>query len=277
MIIAFLVVIGLCLGSFVNALVYRLHMQSQKGKKSGKQAASLSIVHGRSLCPHCKHELAAKDLIPVLSWLSLGGKCRYCRKKIEDSPLVELATAGLFVVSYVFWPGGNTAFGVSDWLNFGAWLVFMTGFMALVIYDLKWMLLPNRVVYPLMLLAGLLAVYNVISGDGLTDLYRLFGSLAIAGGLFLLLFQISDGKWIGGGDVKLGLLSGLLLADPYKAFLMLLLASTLGTFVVAPGLATKHLKATSRIPFGPFLIVSTIIVYLFGASIIDWYRRSFGI
>lgn len=274
MIIAFLALIGLCLGSFVNALVWRLHEQAG-GKKNKK---SLSIINGRSMCPHCRHELTANDLIPVFSWLSLGGKCRYCRKSIGwQYPVVELSVSALFVVSYLFWPGDTVTFELADWLNFGAWLVFITGFMALLVYDLKWMLLPNKVVYPLMVLAGLLAAYNVISGDGVADVYRLLGSLAIAGGLFLLLFQVSDGKWIGGGDVKLGLLSGLLLADPYKAFLMLLLASTLGTFVVAPGLATKHLKATSRIPFGPFLIIATIIVYLFGASIIDWYRQSFGL
>ncbi len=74
-----------------------------------------------------------------------------------------------------------------------------------------------------------------------------------------------------------GFLSGLLLADPYQAFLMLFLASTLGTLVVVPGLATKKFKTTSRIPFGPFLVVSTIAVKLFGASVIEWYKRSLGV
>src|SRR4051812_13278636 len=100
MIIAVLIVFGLCLGSFVNALVWRVHEQ-EAAKKPNKK---LSVLNGRSMCPHCEHELAAKDLIPVLSWLSLGGKCRYCHKPISKQyPLVELLTALLVVGSYIWW------------------------------------------------------------------------------------------------------------------------------------------------------------------------------
>src|ERR1700677_3953472 len=108
MIIFILAIVGLCLGSFVNALVWRLHGQAaEKGKKKPNQdyLSQLSVAKGRSMCPHCKHQLANRDLIPLLSWLSLKGKCRYCAKAISPQyPLVELITALLFIASYIWWP-----------------------------------------------------------------------------------------------------------------------------------------------------------------------------
>src|SRR5690606_15326595 len=104
MVIIVLALLGLIFGSFVNALVYRLHEQSAQGKKQrtkGKvKNKQLSISKGRSICVHCKHELAWYDLIPVLSWLLLRGKCRYCHKPISRQyPVVELVTAAIFALS----------------------------------------------------------------------------------------------------------------------------------------------------------------------------------
>jgi prepilin signal peptidase PulO-like enzyme (type II secretory pathway) len=283
MIIVILIILGLSLGSFVNALVWRLHEQLalRKGAK-GKQGTSklklspkqLSIISGRSVCVHCGHELSAKDLIPVLSWLSVSGKCRYCHKPISKQyPVVELATAALFVASYVWWPQD---WGTGAYINFAGWLLALVALMALVVYDIRWMLLPNRIVYPLIVGSGLLWVSNIIFFDGGLHLlwYGLL-SAAIAGGIFCLLFFISDGKWIGGGDVKIGFALGFLLMDPYNAFLMLFTASVIGMLVSLPGLVSKKITATSRIPFGPFLIIATVIVKLFGASVIAWYKRAF--
>src|SRR5688572_14928277 len=119
MMILMLVLAGLVLGSFVNALVWRLHVRRD-------------WVRDRSECPHCHHKLAALDLIPVLSWLMLRGKCRYCGKPIDDSPLTELALPALFVVSYIFWPQPLVGVGLFE---FVLWIVFLTGFLALAIYD----------------------------------------------------------------------------------------------------------------------------------------------
>jgi leader peptidase (prepilin peptidase)/N-methyltransferase len=271
MIIVLLLLLGLCLGSFVNALVWRLYEQGRSKKK--RQDKALSITKGRSMCPHCHHELAAKDLIPVLSWLELRGKCRYCHKPISwQYPLVELLTAALFIASYIWWPMELDAKGIT---NFAIWLIVLVGFMALIVYDLRWLLLPNRIVYPLIVLVALAAVLNATIFDGGTAYVRdTVLALGVAGGFFYALFELSRGKWIGGGDVKLGFLIGFLVSGPFQAFSVLFLASLLGTVVIAPGMALKKLTPKSHVPFGPFLIVATIIVKLFGAAMIAWYRKT---
>src|SRR5690606_4728940 len=109
-------------------------------------------------------------------------------------------------------------------------------------YDIKWMELPDRIVYPMIILAAALAVLNIIISKDMDLVLHTVLSLVVASGLFYVLYQISNGKWIGGGDITLGILIGLLLQDPYKAFLMLLTASTLGTLFVVPGILTKKVS-----------------------------------
>ncbi len=271
MVILLLIALGLCLGSFVNALVWRLHEQDKPKKKQTK--ANLSIATGRSVCPHCTHALGFFDLIPVFSWLSLRGKCRYCEQPISwQYPIVELLTAALFVLSYVVWPYGFDPSGI---FQFAVWLLFSTGFMALIVYDLKWMLLPDRIVAPLTALVivqvVLLAVWQ---GNPQLVLGAVWGVLCLAG-LFYVLFQVSGGKWIGGGDVKLGIVLGALVGGPLNSIAVLFIAACLGTICAAPLLLTDKKAFGKRLPFGPFLIVATIIVYLFGQTIVGWYKRQF--
>lgn len=305
MIFIVLGVVGLCLGSFVNALVWRLHEQaaavhhpephsggSGSRTRTGRIFAyvngvlkhglgpvqddddELSVLRGRSMCPHCKHKLAAKDLVPVFSWLRLGGKCRYCHKPISAQyPLVELATAGLFVASYIWWP---TITDTPQTAVFILWLLLLTGLMALLVYDLRWLLLPNKLLYPLGGLAAIQALIIVAAADNpFTTLLNMLLAVAIGGGIFYVLFQLSDGKWIGGGDVKLGWLLGLIVGTPARSVLFIFLAALLGSLVSVPLLVSHRLKRSSVIPFGPFLIVAAIIVQLFGTDILHWYQQTF--
>lgn len=284
MIYIILGLVGLCLGSFVNALVWRLRQQemieekkSKKKVKSSKKelsASDLSILKGRSMCPDCHRTLSAKDLIPVLSWVILKGRCRYCHKKIAvQYPLVELVMAGLFVLSALAWPDLNQGVNL---FSLAVWLICLTGFMALIVYDIKWQLLPNRIVYPLLVIAGLSVVAQVTLFNQPIGLLRdsSLGFL-VGGGIFCLLFYISDGKWIGGGDVKLGGLLGILAGTPVLAFLVLFLASVLGTLVIIPGMLMKKINAKSHIPFGPFLIIAGFIAVFYGQSLVDWYVLTF--
>lgn len=269
MIIAVLTLLGLCLGSFVNALVYRLHWQENHSKKA-KKAPKYSIISGRSLCPHCKHELVAKDLIPVFSWVQLRGRCRYCKKPISwQYPLVELMTAGLFVASYVWWP---TSLSESEQIiSFVVWLICLTGFVSLTLYDIKYQILPNKIIFPLIFIAIFGITFEAILTESLQPINSATLGALVGGGLFYVLFQISNGAWIGGGDVKLGFLLGLLVGGGWMALFMLFLASLLGTLYSAPLMLTGKLQAKARIPFGPFLIAAAVIVKLFGADIQDWY------
>lgn len=272
MVIVFLVVVGLCLGSFVNAFTWRLHEQSKTTDK--KKLKELSISKGRSKCTHCGHQLAAKDLIPVLSWLSLSGKCRYCKKPISwQYPLVELAGAVLLVASYIWWP-----YAIESSLEialFGLWAVIATGFLALTVYDARWYLLPDKIVFPLTAIGGIFVALLAVQYDTTAVLRDAAIGALVVFGLFYGLHQLSQGKWIGGGDVKLAVLLGALAGGLVNAMLLLFIASVLGAAygVAASTIGGQKLTRKLRIPFGPFLIVATIVTVLFGASIVDWYSE----
>lgn len=274
MIILVLVVLGLCFGSFVNALVWRIHKQENVKAKGAK--TKYSITTGRSMCVDCGHTLGIKDLVPVLSWLSLRGKCSYCHKPISwQYPLVELLTVAVFVLSYIYWPSILTGYGLFD---FGLWLVFVIGFMALAVYDLRWLILPNRIIYPLLGLAVLQHLVAVIFyKQGIGHLLQVWWGLVVGGGLFALIYFVSRGKWIGFGDVRLGALLGLLLGSPDLALLTIFISSILGTILVIPLLITGKAKQSSKLPYGPLLIAGAVIARLFGAALIVWYKRQIGL
>lgn len=276
MIVLALIVYGLCLGSFVNALVWRVHAQAaESASKTPKKKylKNLSISRGRSMCPDCHQTLAAKDLIPVFSWVSLGGKCRYCRRPISvQYPLVEIMTAGLFVTSYIYWPQPLEGLQIGQ---FVVWLMLLVGFMALTVYDARWMLLPTRIIYPVGALTAVLVGLRVFEGpDQLSVIFSTAAATAIGGGIFWILYRVSGGKWIGGGDIRLGWIFGALVGTPALSFMVIFIASLLGCMFALPSLFTKKLEATSKIPFGPFLVAGTFVVFLFGVKLLDWYKRT---
>ena len=260
MILLGLIVLGLVLGSFVNALVWRLH----EGK---------DWVRGRSQCTHCGHTLGVGDLVPVLSYLALKGKCRYCKKKIEDTPLAEVVLPVWFALSYLFWPVDFFDPNTNGLFQFVAWLVAGVLLVALLVYDKRWYILPDKMTYPL---AGLALATLAVRAGYYGEAGILLDAVIAAGiisGLFYALFQLSRGKWIGGGDVKLGLALGLYAATPLKAFLLLFLATLAGTIIMLPGLIARKVGRGRQIPFGAFLIIALLITVLFGQKILDWYMN----
>jgi len=135
--------IGLIIGSFLNCLIYRLNIGQ-------------SVLKGRSYCPKCKHRLSWRDLVPVLSYLELNGKCRYCRKTISSQyPLVELAAGILFAaVAVILEPGIVYSFDFAAYNLFGLayyWLA-VSSLIVVFVYDLKWFIIPDEII-----LCGLLA------------------------------------------------------------------------------------------------------------------------
>lgn len=277
MLLGTLFLLGLCLGSFVNALVWRLRVaatgQRLKTKDQRWASADLSILKGRSVCPACGHQLAWRDLLPVLSWLSLRGQCRYCQKPISRQyPAVELLTASLFALSYAFWPLPLDERGI---FLLVFWLILLTGLIALAVYDIRWMLLPDKIITPLFILTmAVVLVDAAVLQRSLQPIAAALLGLLFCGGLFYAIFQLSNGRLIGGGDVKLGFLLGLAVGGPVNALLLIFIASLLGSLVGGLLMALGKLKATSRVPFGPFLVSAAVIVTLFGPAIYDWYARN---
>ncbi|HSX30215.1 MAG TPA: prepilin peptidase [Candidatus Saccharimonadales bacterium] len=255
MIVLLLIGLGLCFGSFVNAFVFRLH-------------AGKDWVRERSACLSCHHTLAPYDLVPVFSWLYLRGKCRYCHKPIPDTPVAELAVPTLFVLSFLVWPAPLV--GV-ELLRFGIWLVCIIAFVALAMYDLRWYLLPDKIVFPLIGLSAIGVLVAALWTGNWSQAGLSVVSAAILSGLFLFLYHVSKGSWIGFGDVKLAIALGLLAGAPLNAMLLLLVASLAGTFIALPLIVRGKAGGKTQLPFGPLLIIGTIVVVLWGQTIIDWY------
>lgn len=272
--------VGLVFGSFAGASVWRLRARQliedkklgeEYDKKEYKRLVGLtksSVTSDRSRCLECGHELRWYDLIPLVSWLSTKGRCRYCHQPIGFfEPSVELVTSALFVAAYhqIAMTGGN--FG-------GLLLLFavIVGLVILFFYDLKWLLLPNIVMWSVI---GLSAIWWGFSATAALDLVSFVistvGALMILSGLYLVLWLVSRGRWVGFGDVKLGLALGLLLGDWRLALLTLFLANLIGTLIVLPGLLSKKLTRRSQVPFGPLLITGFFIAFFLGDYIIKWY------
>lgn len=243
--------LGLCIGSFLNCIIYRL-----------EQKKSLS---GRSFCPSCNHTLSWKDLFPVFSYLFLGGKCRYCKKKISfQYPLVEIFTGVVFLSIFL------SQFQPDKMLDAIFMFYIISVLIIIFIYDLKHYLIPDKVLFPAIAVAGL---YRILGFGELSFLSYLFGAI-MASGFFFLIFFITRGKGMGFGDVKLAILMGLLLGAE-NVLVAIFLASFIGTIVglTLMMLGKKGLK--SEIPFAPFLITGTFLAIIFGTQIIQWYSHNF--
>lgn len=282
-----LVLFGLAFGSFSGATVWRLRARQLKedeaaGEKISKseftklkQLLKKSITNDRSICLHCHHQLAWYDLLPLISWVQLGGKCRYCRKPIGYmEPLIELGTALFFVLSYMFWP--IPLVDPLSYVQLGFWLIVGVGLIMLFAYDSRWYLLPDKIVFPLIGLAGIQALLHILQADDKAGaMYDVALAATILSGIYYLLYTISQGRWIGFGDIKLGLVLAFMLGQWELAFLTLFLANIIGCLVVLPGLAAKKLTRTSHVPFGPMLIMAYFIVGVFGNALLEWYIAGF--
>jgi leader peptidase (prepilin peptidase)/N-methyltransferase len=252
-------VLGLIIGSAINAFVWRLH----EGK---------SWVKGRSQCSDCGHELSAIDLVPVLSWMMLRGRCRYCNKRIKDHPAVELVSAVAFGVSaYALLPVGPEGLA-----RLVFWLVALTFLLILAVYDAKWMILPDKVVLPLVVLA---LAYSCVMAVTMHSAQMLVGPViagGVAAGGFLALVIFSDGRAMGGGDIKLALAMGLMLGLKGMALAMLV-AFNAAAIVGVSLILLRRRGRKDQIPFGPFLVGGTVIAFLFGQDIVTWYFRISGL
>jgi prepilin signal peptidase PulO-like enzyme (type II secretory pathway) len=248
-----LFILGLISGSFVNAWVWRTRKD-------------ISVAKGHSICPRCKHALAWFDLIPLFSYIALKGKCRYCHKEISlQYPIVELCTGVLFVVLYLTL-NPNTTYNM---VQFVILLVLSVLLVAALVYDAKYMELPEKFMLPAIVLGvlslGLKAYQN--GWNSLTD--QLIG-LAVVVLLYTALWFFSKGKWLGAGDIRIVAVMGLLLIPSQLIvglFITYLVGAVYGLYVLSK---TKNKKGI-KVPFGPFLILGLYVGLLWGGQIANWY------
>lgn len=276
MIAGALLLLGVVLGSFAGAQVWRVRArQLRTDKQTGhpydkhewRQLRVLlqgTLRDDRSRCLQCGHVLAWYDLLPVVSWLSTGGRCRYCQQFIGWFELVmELVLGVGLALSYLVWPWALPASS----LLFAVWVMVALVLMILAAYDAKWQLLPDPLNYGLMTLGALFVLVRMTTLHDV-DLVSLTGAVALLAGLYGGLYAISRGAWIGFGDVKLCVGLALLLGDWRLAFMTLFFSNMLGCIIVLPGLARGQLNTRSQVPFGPLLIIGCVISLLFGGHIL---------
>lgn len=243
----FVFVFGSCIGSFLNVVIYRVPRK-------------LNIAKGRSFCPHCRQTLRPWDMIPVLSWFLLHGKCRFCHEKIPVRyPIVE-ALGGICAFICVLCFG----FSLKALVIFAATMVLI----AIALIDADTLEIPNGLILALM--AAALAAIWVFPQPGV--IARLIGAATVSLPMFLLNLVLKDS--FGGGDIKLMVVCGFLLGWQQMlvgSFLALLLAGGYGAYLLL-----RHKKGRKdHIAFGPFISLGMVSALFFGRQILQFYLSLF--
>lgn len=250
-------IFGAAIGSFLNVVILRLKI-SADGK------ASINLW-GRSKCPNCRKVLTPLELIPILSFLFLGGRCSHCRQPISwQYPAVEILAGILTILPLIF-------LGLA---SIYAYLIIPILYLFIIIffYDLKKLIIPDVILIILFCLTLIFDIIKLLQHE--TTFFDLLLGVLIGGGLFLALVYFSKEKWMGWGDVKLGFVLGLLLGYPY-IIVSHMMAFILGAIVSLALIYFKGKTLKSEICFGPFLVLAATITLFWGSQIINWYLSGF--
>jgi len=236
-------VTGSVLGSFFNVVGLRLPKQ-------------IAFDYNRSCCPRCNHQLRWYELIPIASYILQKGKCRHCTRRISFIyPFIEFFTGFLFAYSY--WHIGLT-------LELFMSLIFISMLMIVFVSDITYMLIPNKI---LLFFLPLLLFMRVISP--LDPWYDVFIGAVLGLVLIALIIILSKGK-MGGGDMKLFAVIGIVLG--WKGTLLtLVLASFFGAMIGGIIMMIKKTEKKQPIPFGPYIVITSLISYFYGKDIISIY------
>ena len=269
--VALVGVTGLAIGSFLNVVVYRV-------------PAGMSVVHPRSACPNCGHEISARENVPVVSWLALRGKCSECAQPISKRyPLVELGGAAAFIVVGIwsapqFAAVSTVPATVAAVLHLVAFLYLAAISIALAIIDIETHKLPNVIVLPGYLVGvALLGTAALLQGD----LVALGRMAAGAGILFVFYFVLAfiSPRGMGMGDVKLAGVLGLFLGSLGWGQLAVGAGSAfvLGGLFSIILLITKRAGRKSGIPFGPWMLLGAWVGIFAGPAIAGGYLSIVGL
>ena len=249
MVQVFLLILGAAIGSFLGVVSYRLPKKE-------------SINFPPSHCSHCRHRLMWYDLIPIFSYLSLGGRCRYCKERISLTTLfIEVWSALLFVFIYSLFPN-LSVFELIYYLFIGSifTIIFFT--------DFQYGIIPFQITF----LGGIaVLIYLLATFSPWVFLIHFLSALG-AFLTFLFLFLITRGKGMGFGDVILVAFMGLFLGFPYIGFALyiaFLTGALISLILVVMG--SKKLRHDT-IPFGPFLVIGTFTSFFYGREILEFVR-----
>lgn len=254
----FVFLIGICIGSFLNVLIYRI----PKGE---------NVTTTNSHCMSCNHRLYAKDLVPLFSWIFLGGKCRYCKTKISAQyPIVEAINGIMYVL--IFW----FVCGAKPSLALVGYCIAFSALMVATVIDWRTMEIPDSM-WIAVLVGGILTYLSEVIAEGFhlhCLVERGIGFFAASGILFLLAVVSKGG--MGGGDIKLMAACGFMLG--WKVVLLaLIMGGFIGTFYLI-FLAIKNKgKVPRKVPFAPHLSLAVVICMFVGSGIIEWYLALCGI
>lgn len=299
---------GLGIGSFLNVVSLRYLPAGRHGAEGGR-LLDLGVIGGRSHCRSCSRQLRWYDLLPILSFLWLRGKCRMCGDRILwQYPIVELLSGIIFaavpyhIVHFQFSIFNFQPLLNSPLLNFSftqllfiiCWILVFELFLLLSVIDFRLYIIPNQINALLVLLGVVitflgmrLGLFGEFTGSFISHYAALFGMresiwinhviAALGAGLFFtLIIFITRGRGMGWGDVKLIVPLGLLFGWPDIA-LIIALSFVVGSLFVLP-LLFRHTKTMKDIiPFGPFIIIAATLVFFFGYEIMRGYFGLFGI
>ena len=287
-----LFLLGLAFGSFLNVITLRYN--PERGFYNKKHFT------GRSMCPHCHKILSWYELIPLASYLIQKGRCRTCQSRLTvQYPLVEFTSALIFLFvpttlqNIFLMPVTN--YSVLLILGSVIWIAALMFLLAAFIIDLRYYIIPNSVNLTVFVVAliwifigwrwgAFSSVYGSSFLKQFAAIFPFFGSPlanhilgAVAGIIFFLgIYLLSKGRAMGMGDVKLIAALGLLFGWP-DIIIIMLLSFIIGALVSIVLLIVKKKKMTDKVPFGPFIVIATAIVFFFGAGLMSSYFAIIGL
>lgn len=254
------ILIGASIGSFLSVVIYRI--------KAGEKG----IIFGQSYCPMCKKNLSITDMIPIASFIILRGKCRKCKKNISPYYFfLEVVTGLVFLTTYlkfpfVLWLQNGTPipdiFLLTKFIFYSIYGVFL---IAIFFYDLQTKEIPEIFLFPFIILA---IIGTIVTKEPIliSAIIAVIISFIFFGGQIFL----SKGKWLGEGDLYIGIAVAIILGWE-KFILFIVLTYLIGSVISVPLLITKKTKLKSEIPFAPFMILSSFICIFLGENIVNWY------
>ncbi|WHH59664.1 A24 family peptidase [Petroclostridium sp. X23] len=239
----FILIFGLVIGSFLNVCIYRIPLKQ-------------TIVTDPSHCVACGKRIKWYDLIPVISYIILGGKCRVCKQKISMKyPLVELFNGAVYLWIYSF-------YGLS--VQFYAFGFLASCLIVISFIDFEHQIIPNGIIIFMMIFGIIFPYFN--KSLGYSDAVIGFFAASIP----LLIIAILSRGGMGGGDIKLMAVAGLFLG--WKLILLaLILGCIVGSVIGLALILLKKIQRRDKIPFGPFLATGIFIAMLYGNQILQWY------